>query len=360
MLATLIVPITQADNRLEPVVLGGVAVVLATALGVLGARRLLRSVVAAGVLGASLLPSFTADAEWMQRVDLAAVMTIAALGVVVVTGWGGQPFLAPLAVSGTSAVVVARVVQLGQPPITGVCCAMALATGLGPLLGAVCERRTRTAVVALTLGVAGLVDATMLRAGGARSLPGHDPGSPVLRHDLTLALLVAALLAVATLRRGALRLALVAGRGGAAAAVRGVDVRGARLAAWTAATALAGAAGCAFVLDRGGVTPAPLGAAASLRLTAVVMLAGASRSGAAIVAGAVCGLAPGTDGAAPAWLDLAVGTTVVVGVLSREWWRTGHKPSLRRIGRAAGRVLRPVTPSHEHPTGFGLMSGDAE
>jgi ABC-type branched-subunit amino acid transport system permease subunit len=200
----------------------------------------------------------------------------------------------------------------------------------------------------------------VLRAGGARSLPGYDPGSAVLRHDLTLALLGAALLVVATMRRTSLRLALVAGRCGMAAAARGVDVGATRLAAWTAATALAGAAGCAFVLDRGGVTAAPLGAPASLRLTAVVMLAGASRSVAAILAGAVCGLAPETDGAAPAWLDLVVGTTVVSGLLARQWWRLGHKPSLGRIGRAAGRVLRPVTPSHEHGAGFGLMSGDAE
>ena len=360
MLATLIVPITRADDRLEPVVLGGVAVVLVTALGVLGARRLLQSAAAAAILGAALLPSFTADAAWMQRVDLAVVMSIAALGVVVVTGWGGQPFLAPLAVSGASASVVAALVQIGQPPISGVCCAMAFALGIGLLLGAVCGRRTRSAVAVLTFGVAGLVDATILRAGGSRSLPGYDPGSPVLRHDLTLALLVAALLAVAAMRRGWLRLALVAGRSGAAAAVRGVDVAAARLAAWAAAAALGGAAGCAFVLDRGAVTPAPLGTAASVRVTAVVMIAGASRSGAAILAGAVCGLAAQADGTAPAWLDLVVGTSVVAGLLGREWWGAGHKPSPRRIGRAAGLLLRCVTPSQEHGTGFGLMSGDAE
>ena len=361
LLATLIVPLTQADNRLEPVVLGCVAAGLMAGLGVLGPRRLLHGIAGIAVLAAALLPSLTADSTWMRRTDLAAVMAVAALGVVVVTGWGGQPFLAPLAVSGACAATVAGVMgHLGQPPITGVCCAMALALACGLLLGAVCGGRGQAAIAVITLGVAGLIDATVLRAGGGRTLPGYGPGSPILRHDLTLALLAAALLVVAAMRRRGLRLALVAGRAGAIAAVRGVDVRSTRLAAWVTATVLAGAAGCALVLDQGGVTPAPLGAAASLRLTALVMLAGASRSGAAIVAGAVCGLAPGTDGAAPAWLDLVVGTSVVVGVLSREWRRTGHKPSLGLIGPAAGGLLRPVTPSHKHGAGFGVMSGDAE
>jgi ABC-type branched-subunit amino acid transport system permease subunit len=359
VLATLIVPLAHADNRLEPVVLGAVSVLLSTALGVLGTRRLVQGAVLAAVLGASLLPSLAADEAWLQRVDLAAVLSVAALGVVVVTGWGGQPFLAPLAVGGASGAVVEGTVHLGQPAITGVCCAMACAIGVGPLLGALCARRSDAAVAVITLGVAGLVDAVVLRGAGARPLPGHAPGSAA-RHGLTIALLVAALLSVAAMRRGGLRLALVAGRAGAAAAVRGVEVRFARVAAWTAATALAGASGCAFVLDRGGVTAPPLGAAASLRLTAVVMLTGASRSSAAIVAGAACGLVAGDDGAAPRWLDLVVGTSVVVAVLARERWRAEHKPSLAIIGRSAGRMLRPVTPSQEHATGLGLMSGDVE
>lgn len=360
LLATLIVPLTQADGRLEPLVLSGVAAGLAAALGLLGARRLLRGVALVAVLAAAFLPSLTEDATWMRRTDLAAVMAVAALGVVVVTGWGGQPLLAPLAISGACAVTVVAVTeQLGQPPIAAVCCAMAVAAACGLVLGALCAGRGRAAVAVITLGVAGLVDTTVLRP-GARSFHGYDLGPPALRHALTVGLLVVALLVVAVMRRGTMRLAIVASRAGASAAVRGVDVHTASMAAWLTAALLAGAAGCALVLDQGGVTPAPLGAAASLRLAAVVMVLGASRSGVALAAGAVCGLAPGADGVAPDWLDLAVGTSVVVGVLGREWWRAGHKPSLGLIGPAAGRALRPVTPSHNHGAGFGLMSGDAE
>ncbi|MDB5065599.1 MAG: hypothetical protein JWM18_2033 [Chloroflexi bacterium] len=50
LLATLVVPLTQADSRLEPLVLGGVAGGLAAALGLLGPRRLLSLVAAAAVV----------------------------------------------------------------------------------------------------------------------------------------------------------------------------------------------------------------------------------------------------------------------------------------------------------------------
>src|SRR5207244_12121374 len=106
----------------------------------------LHGVAGAAVLAAALLPSLTADLTWMRRTDLAAVMAVAALGVVVVTGWGGQPFLAPLAVSGACAATVAGVMEhLGQPPITGVCCAMTLALACRLLLGAVSGGRRQAA-----------------------------------------------------------------------------------------------------------------------------------------------------------------------------------------------------------------------
>jgi hypothetical protein len=97
------------------------------------------------------------------------------------------------------------------------------------------------------------------------------------------------------------------------------------------------------------------------------MVLGRTRIAAALLAGVVCGVAPDAGGAAPvvagaqpAWLDLVIGTSVVLCVLSREWWRAGHKSLLGLIGPAAARAVRYVTPSHKRGTGFGVMSGDAE
>jgi branched-chain amino acid transport system permease protein len=372
LLATLIVPVTQSDSRLEPVVLGGVAVGLATALGMLGARRLLSVGATAALLaGALLLP--VSPVGWrLQGPDLAIVMAVAALGLVVLNGWGGQPFLAPLAITGLSAYTVTWVVEgLGQPPITGVCCAMAVALASGLLLGAVCGRRGQAAVAVVSLGLGGVVDAAVFRdrhAGGIRRLAAYDPGPAPLRYYALLALLGVCLLAVVAMRRGGMRLALVAGRAREmGAAVRGVDVAGIRLGAWVTAALLAGAAGCALTLEQGGVGPGPLRLTDSLRLVGVVMVLGRTRIAAALLAGAVCGLAPGVGGSAPviagaepAWLDLVIGTSVVLGLLGRERWRAGHKSLLGLIGPAAARGLGYVTPSHKRGAGFGVMSGDAE
>jgi hypothetical protein len=133
------------------------------------------------------------------------------------------------------------------------------------------------------------------------------------------------------------------------------------------AALLAGAAGCALTLEQGGVGPGPLRLTDSLRLVGVVMVLGRTRIAAALLAGAVCGLAPGVGGSAPviagaepAWLDLVIGTSVVLGLLGRERWRAGHKSLLGLIGPAAARGLGYVTPSHKRGAGFGVMSGDAE
>ncbi|HEV7465262.1 MAG TPA: hypothetical protein VGP96_03110 [Candidatus Dormibacteraeota bacterium] len=372
LLATLVVPVTQADSRLEPLVLGGVAAGLAAALGLLGARRLLRLVAAAAAVAVLLAPPLTAAGPLLRSVDLAIVLAIAGLGVVVLDGWGGQPFLAPLAVTGLGAYTTTWVVAgLGQPAVTGVCCALALTLGLGLLLGAACARRTQAAVAVVTLGLAGALDAAVFRsrrAGGVRLMPAYDPAPASLRHYALLALLGACVLGVVAMRRSGVRLALVAGRSSeAAAAARGVDVAGARRTAWVTACLLAGVAGCALALVEGGAAPALLHPLDSLRLVALVMVLGRARILAALVAGGVCGLAaapPLTAGALsggePTWLDLVVGTSVVVGLIGREMWRRDHKTLRALIGPAAARAVSPVSPSRKPGTRFGAMSGDAE
>ncbi|HEY2704555.1 MAG TPA: hypothetical protein VGL20_12770 [Candidatus Dormibacteraeota bacterium] len=370
LLATLIVPVVQADSRYEPVVLTGVAAGLAAALGVLGTRRLVAVLGAAAVVAILLSPQLAAPGPLLRSADLGAVLAISGLGVVVLGGWAGQPFLAPLAVTGLGAYTVTWVVAgLGQPAVTGVCCALAVSLGLGLLLWAVCTGRGQTAVAVVTLGLAAVLDAAVFRsdrAGGVRLMPG-DPAPASLRHYALLAVLGVCILGVAGMRRGGTRLALVAARSEAAAAARGVDVARARRTAWTSACLLAGIAGCALALVEGGAAPALLHPLDSLRLVGLVMVLGRTRITAALVAGAVCGLAaapPLTAGALsggePTWLDLAVGTSVVVGVLGREWWRRDHKTLRALVGPAAAGAVGAVSPSRKPGTWFGAMSGDAE
>ncbi len=371
LLATLTVPVVQADSRLEPVVLTAVAAGLAAALGVLGARRLVAVLATAAVVALLLSPQLTAAGPLLRSVDLAAVLAIAGLGVVVLGGWAGQPFLAPIAVTGLAAYTVTWVVAgLGQPAVTGVCCALAVSLGLGLLLWAVCAGRGPTAVAVVTLGLAAGLDAAVFRSdrvGGVRLMPAGDPLPASLRHQALLAVLGVCILGVVAMRRGGTRHALVAARSEAAAAARGVDVAGARRTAWTAACVLAGIAGCALALVGGGAAPALLHPLDSLRLVGLVMVLGRTRITAALVAGAVCGLAaapPLTAGALsggePTWVDMVVGTSVVVGVLSREWWRRDHKTLRALVGCAAAGAVGAVSPSRKPGTRFGAMSGDAE
>jgi ABC-type branched-subunit amino acid transport system permease subunit len=175
------------------------------------------------------------------------------------------------------------------------------------------------------------------------------------------------LLGVVAMRRSGVRLALVAARSSEAAAARGVDVAGARRTAWVTACLLAGVAGCALALVEGGAAPALLHPLDSLRLVGLVMVLGRTRIAAALVAGGVCGLAaapPLTAGALsggePTWLDLAVGTSVVVGLIGREIWRRDHKTLRALVGPAAAPAVDPVSPSRKPGTWFGAMSGDAE
>ena len=60
------------------------------------------------------------------------------------------------------------------------------------------------------------------------------------------------------------------------------------------------------------------------------------------------------------WLDLVVGTSVVVGLIGREMWRRDHKILRALVGPAVARAAGSVSPSRKPGTWFGAMSGDAE
>ena len=204
VVATLVVPVTNADNRLEPVVLAVVAAFLAVGLTMLGARRLLAAAATVAALAAAVALPATSLSSHLTAVDAALALGLTGLGVLVLTRWGGQPFLAPLVVTALSARLAARLVA-----------------GIGP--------------------------------------PAFVPASASLRHEALLGALVLCGLGVLALRRSSLRLALVAARSSErAAALRGVDVAAVRWTAWVIGCLLAAAGGCALALIPGGAAALPV------------------------------------------------------------------------------------------------------
>src|ERR1700752_1862586 len=101
-----------------------------------GTRRLLTLTVAlVGLLGALLLP-ISAPQTWIEPGALSIAFAIAALGVVVLTGWAGEPFPAPRAVTGIAAYATAWFAgDQGQPAVIAVTYALALAIILGAIAG---------------------------------------------------------------------------------------------------------------------------------------------------------------------------------------------------------------------------------
>jgi ABC-type branched-subunit amino acid transport system permease subunit len=345
-----------------------------------GTRRLVTLALAlAALLGAVALP-LTPAGSWLEPAALSIALAIAALGVVVVDGWAGQAFLAPVALAGLAAYATAWFAgDQGQPLVIAVTYAMALVILTGTFVGLVCAvQRSGATVAIVSLGVAAVLDAAVFRShalGGTRRLTpplsrplvmgGYLVDASVILYYALLLLLVACLLTVLVLRDTHLHALLHAGSHASGAEVRGVGVTGARLAAHVVAAALAGVAGCALAVDMGRVTPATFPPRQSLLLVGLVLLLGRSRPPAAIAAGILAGA--GTEvisryhpgGIARAEdLDLAAGGLLLAVLVGREllrdsrvagWLRSHVAPGVgRRHGRGGASRGLAVTP-HESP-----------
>jgi branched-chain amino acid transport system permease protein len=322
-------------------------------IAAVGTRRMLTlTVTLCGLLAALLLPISAPD-TWIGPGSLSIAFAIAALGVVVLTGWAGELFLAPLAITGLAAYACAWFAgDQGQPAVIAVTYALALALILGAIVGAICAVQRRGAVVAIvSLGVAAVLSDAVFRShviGGVRRL------SPALTHPLRmgqyeveanvvlyyglLLVLVFCVLAVLVLRESRLAAMLRASRSDAGRAeVRGVDVTAGRFAAHLIAALLAGLAGCCFALDVGRVAPERFSPLASQLLVGTVLLVGRGRVVAGLVAGVVVGAVPEAisryhrpSGVNPAAVDLVVGGLLLMVVVAAELLRSAHDRGLLR------------------------------
>lgn len=334
-----------------------------------GTRRVLTLTLALmGLLGAMLLP-LTAVGGRLEPAAVGIALAIAALGVVVVDGWGGQPFLAPLATTGLAAYATAWFAgDQGQPLVIAVTYALALALILGALVGAACAVHRRGEVVAVvSLGVAAVLEAAVFRShaiGGTRRLTpavsqplrmgGYQVEAGVVLYYGLLLLLVVCVLAVLVLRELRLIALLRAAAGATPAEVRGIDVTATRFAAYLIAAVLGAVAGCALALSSGSVGPERYSVARSLLLVGLVLLLGRGRVVAALAAGAAAGALPEVmaryhplAGYRPAHLDLAVGALLLATVVGGELLRTPRARALlerRPIRRSGDRSRRPAPP----------------
>lgn len=277
-------------------------------IAAVGTRRLLTLTVALiGLLGALLLP-ISAPESWIEPGALSIAFAIAALGVVVLTGWAGELFLAPLAITGLAAYATAWFAgDQGQPAVIAVTYALALAIILGAIAGGVCAVQRSGAVVAIVgIGVAAVLSDAVFRShviGGIRHLPpalshplrtgGYEIEPDVVLYYALLLVLVVSVLTVLVVRESRLVAMLRASRSGVERAeVRGVDVTAGRLAAYLIASVLGGVAGCCVALDLGRVTPDLFSPLQSFLLVGSVLLLGRGRVVAAIAAGIVVGALP--------------------------------------------------------------------
>jgi branched-chain amino acid transport system permease protein len=337
-----------------------------------GTRRIaVLTVALVGVLGAIALP-LTAAGDWLEPSSLSIAFAIAGLGVVVVTGWAGQLFLAPLAITGLAAYATAWFAgDQGQPMLIAVTYALALALLLGAIVGAVSAIQRSGAVVAIvSLALAAVLSSAVFRShviGGARRLTppvsapvrmgGYEVDAGVVLYYALLAVLGLCLLAVLVLQDSRFAVMLRAARTQVGAAeVRGVDVTATRFVAHLIAALLLGLAGCCIAADTGRVAPDRFSPLQSLLLVGVVVLVGRGRVLAALVAGVVLGAVPdlmsryhpirgytGDD------LDLAVGGLLLVAAVGAELLR--GSPASRWLER---RVPRPRGRGRRDPAAAGL------
>jgi len=335
-------------------------------IAAVGTRRLLTLTVAlCGLLGAVVLPISAPD-TWVEPAALSVAFAIAGLGVVVLSGWAGELFLAPLAITGLAAYATAWFAgDQGQPAVIAVTYALALAIILGVIAGAICAVQRSGAVVAVIgIGVAAVLSDAVFRShaiGGVRHLSpalahplrtgGYEVAADVVLYYALLLVLVVCVLSVLVLRESRLAATLRASRSGAERAeVRGVDVTAGRFAAHLIAAVLGGVAGCGVALDIGRVAPEQFSPLRSLLLVGSVLLFGRTRVVAGLAAGVVVGAVPevmtryhplarynATD------VDLAVGALLLLAVVAGEVLRGARARGLLRrlpLPRVPGRGRR--------------------
>jgi branched-chain amino acid transport system permease protein len=259
-------------------------------------------VVLAGAASVALLTFGPANRQALMVTMISALL---ALSVVVITGYVGQISLAQLALAGVSGFTVVNLAGDGVPFPLAALTATMVATALGVAVGAPAVRVRGMSLAIATLAIAVAVEQLVLASpsfsGGmaGRSAPrpslfGIDLGVSA-RGDanfrpafgfLVLAVLSAACVAVANLRRNRTGLRWLAVRSNErAAAAAGIDVTRTKLGAFAVSSWLAGAAGVLIAYSTTTLSTSSFMVIGALVALALTYLGGIASVGGALVAG---------------------------------------------------------------------------
>ncbi|HEX3606835.1 MAG TPA: branched-chain amino acid ABC transporter permease [Candidatus Dormibacteraeota bacterium] len=269
-------------------------------------RRVAPALGLVAVLGvAAWMPQVLGPARQLSM-SLALIFAIAALSVVVLTGWTGQTSLAQVTFMGVGAFVAARLMApgVGLPVYLAAPAAVLAAALVSIVVGLPALRLRGVYLAVVTLGFAQVMqDAVFNNSTLTGSQNGLTVARPVLgRLDLTgehtlywllLAVLVGCCLLVGWLRRSSLGRRMISLRTTeVGATARGIDLVSTKLLAFSVSAALAGLAGVLYALEVQSVGPAPFNPLQSIFLLGLVVIAGQRSIGAALVAGALYGWMP--------------------------------------------------------------------
>jgi len=250
--------------------------------------------------------------DWRSAIITSSIAVVMSLSVVVLTGYVGQISLAPFAFAGIAAFSLALLSREGVPfPIAPVL-AVAVTAAAGIAVGIPATKVRGLHLAIATLGAAVAIEQLLFKwrpfvdAGvdGARPprLFGLDlgiaaRGAAYPRPAFGLLVIVvatAAAVALANLRRGRWGVAWLAVRANErAAAAAGVDVVGAKLAAFAVSSVLAGLAGVLLTYQRQTLTTDNFAVFLSLAALAITYLAGITSVSGAVVAGVLAPLGVG-------------------------------------------------------------------
>jgi sulfate-transporting ATPase len=196
--------------------------------------------------------------DWVMAVTTSLAVALILLSIVLVTGYAGQISLAQWTVAGVGALVASQLVAHGMPYVPAILLGVLSGAPVGAILGLIAIRARGLSLAIATLGFSVCVVSTVFSSaaltGGAEGLNvgsitifgfAIDPVDWPRRYAVfTMLLVLAVALMLASLRRGRAGRRLLAIRANErAAAALGVDVRIAKIAAFSLAASVAALGG---------------------------------------------------------------------------------------------------------------------
>jgi branched-chain amino acid transport system permease protein len=317
---------------------------------------------------AAAFVAFVAVAAWLPAtlgpsrllsMSLSMVFAVAALSVVVITGWTGQTSLAQVTFMGVGAFVLARLMSagVGLPLYLAAPAAVLAAAAVSVVVGLPALRLRGVYLAIVTLGFAQVMEdavfnnATLTESQNglfvARPVMGRlDLGPEHTLYYLLLGVLVGCCLLIAAVRRSSVGRRMISLRTTeVGSSARGIDVTSTKLLAFCLSAGLAGLAGVLYALEVQSVGPASFAPLQSILLLGLVVIAGERTVGAALAAGLLYGWMPAElarllagSAVGPNATNLVAGAGLLLVLVGREHLTRLVRRLPRGVRRSPGRV----------------------